>query len=177
MKKLLSFILVCVLVFALNACSVDSLLDKVSNGSNSSGGVSTNNTTDPVKVGETGEVNNIAVTFLSVETSTGSQFIKPEDGKVFVLCEFDIANNSSKDIIISSMINFKAFCNGYECDYSVKALFDKGDKETLDTSVTAGKKAKGVVGFVVPSDWTELEIQFTPDILSGNKLTFIAYNN
>ena len=49
-------------------------------------------------VGETAELKNVQVTLKSVTESTGSAYNKPADGNVFVLCEFDIANNSDSEI-------------------------------------------------------------------------------
>ena len=53
---------------------------------------------------------------------------------------------------------------------------EKGSKNQLDGTVAAGKKFSGVVGYEVPTDWQELEINFTPDVWSGKDITFIATN-
>mgnify|MGYP004604747423 FL=1 len=59
-------------------------------------------------LGETAELKNVQVTLASVTESDGSAYNKPTDGNVFVLCEFEIANNSDKEINISSMMSFNA---------------------------------------------------------------------
>lgn len=127
-------------------------------------------------VGETAELNGVQVTLKGVTESKGSSYNKPNDGSVFVLCEFDIANNSDAEIAISSMMSFDAYCDDYACTYSLGALLEKGNKNQLDGSVAAGKKFNGVVGYEVPADWKELEISFTPDFWSGKDITFIATN-
>lgn len=128
-------------------------------------------------VGETAELGDVQVTLKGVTESTGSAYNKPGDGNVFVICEFDIANNSNGEIAVSSMMSFDAYCDDYACTFSLSALMEKGSKNQLDGTVAAGKKFSGVVGYEVPADWQELEINFTPDVWSGKNITFIATNN
>ena len=45
-------------------------------------------------VGERVELNDVIVTLVSVTESKGSQYNTPTDGNVFVLCEFEIENNT-----------------------------------------------------------------------------------
>ena len=126
-------------------------------------------------VGDKAELNNVAVTLVGVTESRGSQYNKPTDGNVFVLCEFEIENNSRSDISISSMMNFEAYCDDYACDYSVPAMMARGNKKQLDVpKVASGKRFNGVVGYEVPADWKELELKFTPNFFAGKKITFIA---
>lgn len=125
-------------------------------------------------LGETAEQKNVQVTLASVTESDGSAYNKPTDGNVFVLCEFEIANNSDKEINISSMMSFDAYCDDYTCNYSLTALLEKGNKNQLDGTIAAGKKFNGVIGYEVPADWNELEVHFTPDFWSGKDITFIA---
>lgn len=132
------------------------------------------NQKDAFLLGETAELNNVQVTLASVTESDGSAYNKPSDGNVFVLCEFEIANNSDKEINISSMMSFNAYCDDYACTYSLTALLEKGNKNQLDGTIAAGKKFNGVIGYEVPTDWNELEVHFTPDFWSGKDITFIA---
>ena len=125
-------------------------------------------------LGETAEQKNVQATLASVTESDGSAYNKPTDGNVFVLCEFEIANNSDKEINISSMMSFDAYCDDYTCNYSLTALLEKGNKNQLDGTIAAGKKFNGVIGYEVPADWNELEVHFTPDFWSGKDITFIA---
>ena len=119
----------------------------------------------------------VQVSFLGVTESDGSQFNEPKEGHVYVLCEFEILNNSDEEVAISSMISFEGYCDDYACEYSLGALMEKGDKNQLDGSVAPGKKMKGVIGYEVPTEWKELEIQFTPDFLSGKEIVFVAAND
>lgn len=166
MKKIVVLALALILLLNLCACgSIDSIVDKIPDSSKE------------FKLGEAAELNNISVTFIGITESTGSQFAKPEDGNVFILCEFEIVNNSDKELAVSSMMSFDAYCDDSSVCLSLGALMEKGSKNQLDGTVAAGKRMQGVIGYEIPSDWTELEIQYTMDLMSSDKLTFIASNN
>lgn len=128
-------------------------------------------------IGEVAETKNIKVSMVSVTESTGSEFNKPADGNVFVLCEFEITNDSDSELSISSMLSFTAYCDDYACSYSLGALMEKGNSNQLDGTVAAGKKFKGVIGYEVPVGWEKLEVHFTPDIWSQDTLVFAAANS
>ena len=124
-------------------------------------------------IGEIVDLSDIVVTLVDVSENTGSQFLSPTDGNTFVVCEFEIANNSSKDITVSSLLCFDAYVDDYATSLSLSATISV-DKPQLDGTIAAGKKMRGVVGYEVPSDWSEVEIRFTPDFWSGKDITFIA---
>ena len=128
-------------------------------------------------VGETAELKNVAVTLVDVTESSGSSFLAPAEGNVFLLCEFEIANDSDEEVNISSLMSFDAYCDSYACNFSLSALVEKGSKNQLDGTVAPGKRFNGVIGYEVPTDWQELEIIFTPDFWSGKDITFIAQSN
>ena len=176
MKKLISLLLVCFLMFSLCACGDEPTL--VGSGSGSNNPNNNSSVSDQTfKLGDSVELGDIVVTFVGISKSTGSTYNKPEDGKVFLLCEFEIVNNSNSEITVSSMLSFEAYCDDYSCEYSLGALLEKGSKDQLDGSVAAGKKIKGVIGYEVPTNWQKLEIQYAPDLLSNDKIIFIATNN
>ena len=125
-------------------------------------------------VGERVELNDVIVTLVSVTESKGSQYNTPTDGNVFVLCEFEIENNTKNELAISSMMSFSAYCDDYILNYSLPALMEKGNKNQLDGSIAPGKKMNGVVGYEAPADWKELEIKFQSNVWSSNNFTFFA---
>ena len=130
------------------------------------------NKKDTFTVGETAEMQDIQVTLSNYEESEGSSFYKPSEGKVFVLAEFEIANNSDKDLAISSLLSFKAYADDYSLNYSVAGMIDKSDS-TLDGSVAAGKKMKGWIGYEVNADWGKVEIEFSPEVWKSKKFKFL----
>lgn len=128
-------------------------------------------------VGEIAELRDVQVSLVGVTESTGSSFNTPNEGNIFVLCEFEITNNSKEEITVSSMLSFEAYCDDYTCSYSLGALLEKGNKNQLDGTVAAGKKFRGVIGYEVAENWSELEVHFTPDFWSGKDIIFVATNN
>lgn len=170
MKKVIVLFLAFMLLLNLCACgSVESIVDNLP--------VVGSNANKEYNPGDTAELDDISVTFIGVTESTGSDFFLPEEGNVFLLCEFEIVNNSNKELAVSSMMSFDAYCDDTAISLSISALSIKGNKNQLDGTVAAGKKMQGVVGYEVPADWTELEIQYTPNTFGSNKLTFVAPNN
>ena len=125
-------------------------------------------------VGDTLTQNDITVTFLGVTETRGSAYNKPSEGNIYVLCEFEITNNKSTDLGVSSMMNFEVYCDDYSTSLSLGALIESGNKNQLDGTIAGGKKMKGVVGYEVPADWTQLEIHYTPSALFAKRFTFIA---
>lgn len=123
-------------------------------------------------IGETAEMNDVQITMMSYEESTGSEFNTPAEGNVFVLVNFEIANNSDSELLVSSMASFEAYADDYALNYSLSALLDKQDSTQLDGTVASGKKMNGWIGYEVPADWKNLEIHFTDNVWSSNKFIF-----
>lgn len=126
-------------------------------------------------VGDVVSLNDIEVTFVSCTESNGKQYLEPEEGNIFLICEFSIDNKSEKDIAVSSLVSFEAYVDDYSTTLSFTGTVST-DKQQLDGSIAAGKKMNGVVGYEVPKDWKELEIRFTPDFWTRKDITFIATN-
>lgn len=124
--------------------------------------------------GETAELKDIRVTLVGVTESTGSQYNKPAEGKIFALAEFEIENNSDEEINVSSIMSFEAYSDGYTTSQSISALLERGDKNQLDGAIAPGKKMNGVIGYEISKDWSELEIHYTPDLWSDKAIVFIA---
>lgn len=122
-------------------------------------------------VGDKVELNDVVVTLVNVSESTGSGFMAPEDGKVYLLCEFEIENNSSSEIAVSSLMSFSAYVDGYTTNLDLGAT-TSSDKPQLDGSVAAGKKMNGIVGYSVDQQWSEIEVRFTPNFWSGKEIVF-----
>lgn len=122
-------------------------------------------------VGDKVELNNITATMTAVTESPGSQFNKPSDGNVFVLCSFEVENNSDKEINISSLMSFTAYVDDYSTNLSLSAILESEDNQ-LDGTVAAGKKMKGTVGYEAPKDWKAIEIRFTPSFWSLKDIKF-----
>jgi len=177
MKKLVSLILSCILLLSLCACSVEPSLVGTVPADNKAPVETPTTVSDKVfTLGDSVELNDVVVSFVDLIESNGSKYFKPADGNVFVACEFEIVNNSKEDLSVSSMLSFEAYCDDYTCEYSISALSANDDKKQLDGTVAAGRKMKGIVAYEVPSDWKELEVHYTLDILDNSEIVFVATN-
>lgn len=178
MKRIITLVLACLLLLGLYGCESDpSLVGTTPIGDNAVIENTTGNNSKTFKLGDTVELDNVVVKFLSTEESNGSDFYKPAAGNVYVLCEFEIANNSKEELSVSSMLNFEAYCDDYSCEYSLGALMAKENKDQLDGTIAAGKKMKGIVGYEVPLDWKELEVHYSLGLLNNSEIVFVASNN
>lgn len=128
---------------------------------------------DFYSAGEVVSLKDIETTLVNVTeyNSTDNEFVKPEDGKIFVLCEFEIANNSKDDINVSSAMSFEAYCDGYSINQSITGLMADKSKSQLDGVVAAGKKMNGVIAYEIPVEYKEVEIKFQPSFW-GKKITY-----
>ena len=127
-------------------------------------------------VGDRAESDGVEMTLVSKEENTGADYITPADGSVFVALEFEIVNNSQKDITVSSLANFEAYCDDYSVSQSLTGAMLYDDKGTLDGSVAAGKKLSGAIVYEVPADWQQLEVTFAPSVWAERSITFIVEN-
>lgn len=122
--------------------------------------------------GETAEMNDVRVTMTSCKLGKGSEYNKPDDGNAYLLVEFEIENNSDKELAISSMLSFEAYADDYSLDYSFGALME-AEGNQLDGTIASGKKMKGWIGWEVPEDFKTAEIHFTDNVWSSNKFVFL----
>ena len=126
-------------------------------------------------MGETAEQGDVQFTLVNVYESSGSELITPDDGNIFLVCEFDISNNSEEDIGISSVMNFEAYCDDYSLTLDIMGLQvpEAEGKSQLNGNIASGKKMNGIVAYQVPSDYKTMEINVTPDFWSGKDIKFI----
>lgn len=135
--------------------------------------------TEPEKtefaVGETAEQKDIQISLVAATESAGTEYVTPDAGNVFLLLEFEIANNSSKDINISSIASFEAYCDDYSLTQDIMGLQapEIEGKTQLDGSVASGKKMNGVIAYQVPSGYKNFEISVTPDFWSAKDIKFV----
>ena len=123
-------------------------------------------------VGDAVELNGVKTTLLSAEEYPGKQYMMPTDGNVFLVCQFEIENDSSAEITVSSMVSFNAYCDDYSVNLSVTGEMLEDSWKTLDGTVAPGKKINGVIAYEIPQDWQKMEISYTPSFWSGHDVQF-----
>jgi len=126
-------------------------------------------------IGDTADFDGVQVKLSSAVLSNGDgQLAKPDDGKYFLGLIFDIDNQSSDDIAVSSAVSFEAYCDDYSLTQDVfgyQAPEWDGISQ-LDGDVAAGKKMNGVICFQVPKDFKTFEISYAPSFWNNKKVTF-----
>ena len=185
MKKILLTLLAAVFVLVLSACGgetapsskpTEEALDGDPSQQQTQESGPVEETSEPEKgaytVGDAVTLNDVVVTLVDVSESTGGSYMTPEEGKVFILCEFNIENNSGKDLAVSSIMSFEAYVDDYAASMSLSATLSSG-KSQLDGSIADGKKMNGVIGYEADEGWETIEITFTPDVFFGEKATFV----
>ena len=151
MKKLLTLFALIILITALVVTQAEEQMYKLNDPATTSKGVK--------------------ITMLSVKESKGSYYWGPEDGKIFVIAEFLIENNSKDELSISTMLNWDAYVDDFAIDYSFSAIVACDNQ--LDVTVKAGRKVQGQMGFEVNKNWRVIEIEYKPEWLGRETITFV----
>ncbi|MGN0241675.1 MAG: DUF5067 domain-containing protein [Candidatus Weimeria sp.] len=173
-------IVILVIIIAAAAGSDNSPKKISSSGSTSdsdSGSKSTSKEDDDTfGIGDTADFDGVQVTLEKALLSKGSEkdFVTPDDGKYFLELVFDINNNSSDDISVSSVISFEAYCDDTSIDQDIIGLQAPEVKKygQLDGKVAKGKKMNGVICYQVPKDFKNFEIRYTPDFWGDREVIF-----
>lgn len=128
-----------------------------------------------VRLGESAIVGGARYTILSVTESRGNSNIKPADGYVFVLVEFEVVNQGYQTIGINPDSRFSAYCDGYTIAASSRAsaVAPMGFAKSLG----AGEKMKGMLCYELPSNWQMLELSYRYATLTDDALRFVVYND
>lgn len=173
LKWIIIVIVALIIIGALASGGDDNEPEKVGEVVSSDASNATDKEENIFKVGEIAELKDVQVVLLDYEESNGSQWNSPADGNVFVLAEFEITNNSDKELAISSLLSFEAYADDYALNYSLSALLVKDGLTQLDGAIAAGKKMKGWIGWEVPAEWEKVEIHFTDNVWSNNNFKFL----
>lgn len=120
------------------------------------------------KVGDVVESSTLNITYLSCEEYVSdNMFVVPAEGYRFVTCEFEFENVGSSDEYVSSF-DFDCYADGSNC----KATHIRDD--SLNATISAGRKAKGTVTFEVPIDAQVIEIEYLSNYWTSNRVVFTA---
>ncbi|MBQ8088711.1 MAG: DUF4352 domain-containing protein [Clostridia bacterium] len=127
-------------------------------------------------VGEVASDGDVDVTLVNVMESDGGSSYTPNDGNIYLICEFKVVNHSDDDLTISSMLSFSTTCDSkiYPIDLEALGIAMFSGKPQMDTVVEPGKSFSGVVGYQVPKGWKDLQVLYTSDLFSGSSFTFVA---
>lgn len=128
--------------------------------------VSEENTPNTFVVGDTVEGNGFKMTFVSSgEYTSDNQFIQPGDGKKYMRFEFEFENTGDRDFLAYSW-DFTCYADGYSVDQSYVA------DDVLSATISPGKKVIGAVYFEVPTDASEIELEYETNFWTEDKIVF-----
>lgn len=115
------------------------------------------------KDGLKGTVNDADTDFTDYDDPYG--FYKPGDGKKYVKADFSFENNGKSDAYVSSA-DFSCYADNESCDQSFIASVNEFSGDTLST----GRKISFSVVFAVPVDAESIELEYTTNIWSSEKV-------
>ena len=176
-KKSLPFI---ILVLILIIIAVVFLFSKMHTSSANPSGTSTPKKTSDAtkeiyKQNETAAYNGIEITMDSYVESEGDDWSVPTEGNEFMFVHMTIVNQTSDDLVISSMASFENYCDDTKLDYSAAAftaLATTSDQPKLDGTIAPGETLEGYLSLEVPLNWSTVEIRYTDKIWSDDAVHF-----
>ena len=125
-------------------------------------------------VGDTVEYKGVKYTLDGIRQHMGGGYTEPDEGKIFVACDFTVVNNSDKDVVVSGWLESNSYVDGYAVNNNYSAIEDDNE---LDGTVAPGKKLKGSMGYELDNDWEELEIHFDLEFWQDKKMVFKITND
>lgn len=122
------------------------------------------------KVGETFNNGKIAINFVAIneDFKEYSKYANVEDGYKIIRAEFEFENVGKTNQYVSSY-EFDCYADGYNCE-----AFWSVEDSSFSTTLSSGKKAKGVVYFEVPQNSTNLSLEYDVDSLNEETVEFIV---
>lgn len=123
--------------------------------------------TKTYKVGEQVESKGFVFVVNGTRKDTGSGFIKPEAGNVYLIPNVTIENKGAERTTISSLLQM--YVKDSEGNKYTPTLTQNATGK-VDGELLGGEKIKGDVGFEVPTTATGLKLYFQADWLFGGTI-------
>lgn len=119
-------------------------------------------------VGDVADTGSVTITYLSAEEYiSDNEFMQPKDGNMYYRIGFEIENTGDSDAYVSSW-DWDCYADGYAAE---QTYFDD---ESLDATLSSGKKTKGYIFFEVPADAEEITLEYETSFWTQNKIIFIV---
>ncbi len=116
---------------------------------------------EAVKVGDTWEV-----TVNSVKTNNGSEYLKPKDGKTYLVVNVTTKNLTNQEQNMSSILNFSLKdTTGQKADIAIIPNVDVAP----NGKVEAGGLLRGNLAYEVPKSEKKFTLSFQNNLLSGGQ--------
>ena len=96
-----------------------------------------------------------------------NEFSQPQAGNKYIYLQFSFENTSDSDDVSISFYSFEGYADGY----AVNMYY--GGEEDLSATLSAGRNTTGYIYFEVPIDATDIEIEYTANLFTEEKATFV----
>lgn len=127
-------------------------------------------TDEKYHVGETWENKRLRITYTDCyEYTDYNQYNGPADGNKIICLTFEIENIGNSDQSVN-YTEFDGYADGYEVSQSYAP---EGTGLDFAVSLSAGRKGSGIVAFEVPEDAAEIEIEYSPNMFTSDKVIFV----
>lgn len=118
--------------------------------------------------GDVVETKSLKVSFLDCgEFTDYSEYSEPAKGNKIIYATFEFENILDDNEYISTG-DFSCYADGYDCE----SYYDF-DQESLDATLSKGRKTKGKIFFEVPKDAKEIKIEYDINFLTSDKIIFV----
>ncbi|MCD8341094.1 MAG: DUF4352 domain-containing protein [Clostridiales bacterium] len=99
--------------------------------------------------------------------SEDNEYLQPEEGYQYIYLQFAFENQSDTDDASVSYYSFDGYADGYSVD-----MYYGGDDD-LSATLSAGRSTSGYIYFTVPEDAQEIEVEYTTNYFTEDKITFL----
>ncbi len=121
------------------------------------------------QVGDIVSIGDSVLTVLGWENVEPNDFVKPEEGKKFLVVDVTVENKSDQPEAISTLIQMSIKdSSGQKYDVDLMAQTASGGT-SVDGELAAGEKVRGDVGFQVPVDANGLQFEFDASVFGSGK--------
>lgn len=120
-------------------------------------------------VGDTFENKYIKMTYKNAyEYNDYNQYNAPKDGYIIICAEFEVENIGNSDQVIM-YTDFDGYADGYEVEQSYAP---EGTGLDFSLDLSSGRKGIGIVAFEIPEDATEIQIEFSTNMWTSERVVF-----
>lgn len=117
-------------------------------------------------VGDILQTDELKIVYMaSGDYESDNEFIQPEEGNKYIFIQLYCENIGDSDSNISSY-SFECYADGYACP---SAYLDENE---LSATLSAGRSTSGKIGFEIPADAQDIQIEYEVDAWSEEKAIF-----
>lgn len=161
------WLIILIIIFLFNIIELGSKKKDLKVGEVSSPNTQMSENKTEYKVGDILQDGDMKIVYVaSGNYISDNQFLQPVEGNKYIFLKFAFENTGKTDNSIS-FYNFECYADGY----STERYYD-GNND-LSATLSAGRSTEGYLYFEVPENAKNIEIEYTPNFFSSDKIKFI----